>query len=178
VTKLGASLLVLAGLLGYRLGFSNKEVSINSQQLIALGVAAVVLSSFIFKECSKYKNRNLSFMKALADNLYFKNLDNNSGSSITLLIPLKKNEKKRYWLTTFLLSWDALWRVSIRKKIEQWFAEQFDFEIAHALAKLVRFGIIKYDNNQYTALPISEAKVKLDTQWDTMFNFPHTSLSE
>jgi hypothetical protein len=68
--------------------------------------------------------------------------------------------------------------VSIRKKIEQWFAEQFDFEIAHALAKLVRFGIIKYDNNQYTALPISEAKVKLDTQWDTMFNFPHTSLSE
>lgn len=70
---------MLAGLFGYWLGFSSKEVTINSQHLIALGVGAGVLGGFIFKEWSKFKNRKLRFMKALADNLYFKNLDNNSG---------------------------------------------------------------------------------------------------
>ena len=37
-----------------------------------------MLGGSIFKEWNKFKNRKLRLMKALADNLYFKNLDNNS----------------------------------------------------------------------------------------------------
>ena len=184
VTKLGASLLVLAGLFGYWLGFSIKEVTINSQHLIALGVGAGVLGGFIFKEWSKFKNRKLRFMKALADNLYFKNLDNNSGVFHHLIDSAEEEECKEAILAYYFLVIERGFMTSehLDKKIEQWFAEQFDFqidfEIADALAKLVRFGIVKYVDGQYTALPISEAQVKLDTQWDTMFNFSKTSLSE
>jgi hypothetical protein len=104
VTKLGASLLVLAGLFGHWLGFSKQEVTISTQQLIALVVGAGVIGGYIFKKWSKFKNRKLRFMKALADNLYFKNLDNNSGVFIILLIVQKKrNVKKLYWLTIFWL---------------------------------------------------------------------------
>jgi len=184
VTKLGASLLVLAGLFGYWLGFSSKEVTINIQQLIALGIGTGVLGGFIFKEWSKFKNRKLRFMKALADNLYFKNLDNNSGVFHHLIDSAEEEECKEAILAYYFLVIQGVAMTSeqLDKQVEQWFDKQFgfqiDFEIADALAKLERFGIVTCNGGQYTALPICAAQVKLDAQWDTIFNFPKTSLLE
>ena len=172
VTKLGASLLVLTGLLSSWLGFSHKEVTINSQQLIALAVGAGVLGGFIFKEWSKFKNRKLRFMKALADNLYFKNLDNNSGVFHHLIDSAEEEECKEAILACYFLvvQGGSLTSEQLDKKIDQWFAEPFDFEIDHALAKLQRFGIVTSNEGQYTALSISAAQVNLDAQWDGIFN--------
>lgn len=177
VTKLGASLLVLAGLFSYWLGLSNQEVTINTQQLIALGVGAGVLGGFIFKEWSKFKNRKMRFMKALADNLYFKNLDNNSGVFHHLIDSAEEEECKEAILAYYflLVQGTSMTSEQLDEKIEQWFGEQFDFqidfEIADALAKLQRFGIIKTEVGKYTALPIIVAQSKLDAQWDGIFNF-------
>jgi hypothetical protein len=70
----------------------------------------------------------------------------------------------------------------VRQKIEQWFSENFDFqinfEIADVLSKLERFSIVKSDDAQYTALPISAAKVQLDAQWDGLFNFSKAPLTK
>jgi hypothetical protein len=176
VTKLGASLLVLAGLFSYWLGLSSKEVTIDTQQLIALGVGAGVLGGFIFKEWSKFKNRKMRFMKALADNLYFKNLDNNSGVFHHLIDSAEEEECKEAILAYYFLviQGESMTSQQLDIKIEQWFAEQFDFqidfEIADALAKLQRFGIIKFVDGQYTALPINVAQSQLDAQWDGIFS--------
>lgn len=176
VTKLGASLLILAGLLGYWMGYSNEEVTINSKQLVALGVGAGVLGGFIFKEWSKFKNRKLRFMKALADNLYFKNLDNNSGVFHHLIDSAEEEECKEAILAYYFLviQGGPITSEHLDKTIEQWFDKKFgfqiDFEIADALAKLERFGIVKLNDGQYTALPISAAQGQLDTQWNTIFN--------
>jgi hypothetical protein len=184
VTKLGASLLVLAGLFGYWLGFSSKEIAINSQQLIALGIGAGVLGGFIFKEWSKFKNRKLRFMKALADNLYFKNLDNNSGVFHHLIDSAEEEECKEAILAYYFLVTHGrpLTSEQLDTEVEQWFTEQFyfqiDFEIADALAKLVRFGIVKFKDGEYSALPIRAAQIQLDAQWDTMFNFSKTPFLE
>jgi hypothetical protein len=182
VTKLGASLLVLAGLFGYWLGFSSEEVTITTQQLIALGVGAGVSGGFIFKEWSKFKNRKLRFMKALADNLYFKNLDNNSGVFHHLIDSAEEEECKEAILAYYflLIQGDSMTSEQLDEKIEQWFAEQFDFqidfEIADALAKLQRFGIIKLVDGQYSALSINAAQSKLDAQWDGIFKFVNAPL--
>ena len=184
VTKLGASLLILGGLFGYWMGFSSKEITINSQQLIALGIGVGVLGGFVFKEWSKFKNRKLRFMKALADNLYFKNLDNNSGVFHHLIDSAEEEECKEAILAYYFLIVEggAMTSQQLDKKIEQWFATQFDFqidfEIDDALAKLQRFGIVTSSAGQYTALPINAAQVQLDSQWDSMFNFSKTVLSE
>jgi hypothetical protein len=183
VTKLGASLLVLAGLLSYWFGFSSQEVTINTQQLIALGIGAGVLGGFIFKEWSKFKNRKLRFMKALADNLYFKNLDNNSGVFHNLIDSAEEEECKEAILAYYFLVTigGSMTSEQLDKKIEQWFSEQFDFqidfEIADALAKLERFGIVKSNDDQYIALSISAAQLQLDTQWDGLFNFSKVPLT-
>ena len=177
VTKLGASMLVLAGLFGYWLGLSDKEVTINTQELIAMGIGAGVLGGFIFKEWSKFKNRKLRFMKALADNLYFKNLDNNAGVFHHLIDSAEEEECKEAILAYYFLVTheESMTSEQLDNKIEHWFEEKFefqiDFEIADALAKLERFGIVKSHDGQYTALPIKAAQAQLDEQWDALFQF-------
>lgn len=180
VTKLGASLLVLAALLSYWFGLSSKEVTISTQELIILGTGTGVLGGFIFKEWTKFKNRKMRFMKALADNLYFKNLDNNSGVFHHLIDSAEEEECKEAILAYYFLviNGGSLTSEQLDKNIELWFAEKFDFqidfEIADALAKLERFGIIKLNAGYYTALPINEAQAQLDYQWDRIFNVAGT----
>lgn len=177
ITKLGASFLLLAGLLSYWLGLSEQEVSMTSQQLLALGAGAGVLGGFIFKEWSKFKNRKLRFMKALADNLYFKNLDNNAGVFHHLVDAAEEEECKESILAYYFLLINNCPMTSeqLDKRIERWFIDRFDFEIdfevTDALAKLSRFGIVRFDDNLYSALPLGEAQRKLDTTWDQMFDF-------
>jgi hypothetical protein len=181
VTKLGASLLLLSGFLSYWFGLSNKEVTINTQELVALGVGAGVLGGFIFKEWSKFKNRKLRFMKALADNLYFKNLDNNSGVFHHLIDSAEEEECKEAILAYYFLvvQGGSMTSEQLDNKIELWFEDKFDFqidfEIADALDKLDRFGIVKLNAGQYTALPIIAAQVQLDARWDEIFNFANAS---
>lgn len=181
VTKLGASLLLLSGFLSYWFGLSNKEVTINTQELVALGIGAGVLGGFIFKEWSKFKNRKLRFMKALADNLYFKNLDNNSGVFHHLIDSAEEEECKEAILAYYFLvvQGDSMTSEQLDNKIEQWFEDKFDFqidfEIADALDKLERFGIVKLNAGQYTAMPINAAQVQLDARWDGIFNIADAS---
>jgi hypothetical protein len=176
VTKLGASLLLLAGVLGYWFGLSDKQVTIGTQELIALGVGAGVLGGFIFKEWSKFKNRKLKFMKALADNLYFKNLDNNAGVFHHLIDSAEEEECKEAILAYYFLltHQEALSSEQLDNLIEAWFTDKFgfniDFEIEDALSKLTRFGVVVFEDNMYKAKSISAAHKQLDDEWDALFS--------
>lgn len=176
VTKLGASIILLAGVLAYWFGLSDKQVTIGTKELLALGVGAGILGGFIFKEWSKFKNRKLKFMKALADNLYFKNLDNNAGVFHHLIDSAEEEECKEAILAYyFLLSHQkALSSEQLDNLIEAWFADKFgfkiDFEIDDALSKLTRFGVVTFENNTYKAKSISAAHKQLDDEWDALFS--------
>jgi hypothetical protein len=175
VTKLGASLLLVSGLLAYWVGLSDKEVTISTKELLALAAGAGVLGGFIFKEWSKFKNRKLKFMKALADNLYFKNLDNNAGVFHHLLDSAEEEECKEAILAYFFLyiSKTPQTALELDRVIEQWFKDTFnfeiDFEIEDALSKLTRFGIINQREDKYEALNLAEARTVLDEKWDNIF---------
>jgi uncharacterized membrane protein len=78
IIKLGASLILVASMMGYCLGIREQSVQISSRQLISLALCMAVFGGFVFKVWSKFKNCKLKFMKALANNLYVKNVDNNA----------------------------------------------------------------------------------------------------
>ncbi|MEP4891966.1 MAG: TMEM143 family protein [Aliiglaciecola sp.] len=178
VTKLGASLLLMAGLISYWVGLSDKAVTIGTQELIALCAGAGVIGGFIFKEWSKFKNRKLKFMKALADNLYFKNLDNNAGVFHHLIDAAEEEESKEAILAYYflLISQHPISSEQLDQQIEEWFAHQFnfeiDFEIEDALNKLHRFSLIEKQDNLYRALPLNQAHAQLDKEWDNIFSTP------
>ena len=171
-TKLGVSLLLVGTLLAYWLGMRDQAVQISSQQLLALGLGLGVFGSFIFKEWSKFKNRKLKFMKALADNLYFKNLDNNAGVFHHLIDAAEEEESilGNYFLP---ISPEAITAEQLDTRIEIWFADKYDFhinfEIEDALNKLMRFGLIKNNGDLYTVTALELAQKRLNNKWNHLF---------
>ena len=177
VTKLGASILLLAALFSFWLGWREESVAMTQQHLITFGIGMGVFGGFIFKEWSKFKNRKIKFMKALSDNLYFKSLDNNAGVFHTLIDAAEEEDFKEALLAySFLLkSPEGLTAHELDKSIESWFEEQYqctlDFEISDALDKLERMQIVENKQSKYHALSLINAKHKLDTHWDNFFSY-------
>lgn len=177
VTKLGASLILLAALFSYWLGLREENVEFTQQHMLSLGIGLGVFGSFVFKEWSKFKNRKIKFMKALSDNLYFKNLDNNAGVFHTLIDSAEEEDCKETIIAyAFLLTQQQpLTAAELDSAIEQWFEKKYqcklDFEIADALEKLVRFNLVTVVNEGYKAVSLSDAKNTLDARWDNFYQY-------
>ncbi|MFQ3202545.1 MAG: hypothetical protein ACI84F_000497 [Pseudoalteromonas tetraodonis] len=177
VTKLGASLLLLFALFAFWGGFRDEAVTMTQQHFITLAIGIGVFGSFVFKEWSKFKNRKIKFMKALSDNLYFKNLDNNAGVFHTLIDAAEEEDIKEALLAyTFLLkSKNGLSAHALDEQIETWFKTKYqcelDFEISDALEKLERMHLVTCTNTLYNAINLEHAKAILDERWDNLFQY-------
>ena len=167
VTKLGASLVLLATLLAFWFGWRAESVEMTQQHFISLAIGLGVFGGFIFKEWSKFKNRKIKFMKALSDNLYFKNLDNNAGVFHTLIDAAEDEDFKEAVLAySFLLNCPEGCRsATIDQQIEHWFKShyqcQLDFEISDALSKLERMQLVTVKDGIYHAVSLEKAKQQL-----------------
>lgn len=177
ITKLGASLVLLFALFAFWGGFRSEAVEMSQQHWITFAIGMGVFGGFIFKEWSKFKNRKIKFMKALSDNLYFKNLDNNAGVFHTLIDAAEEEDIKETLLAyTFLLkSKNGLTAQQLDDEIELWFKTKYqcslDFEINDALEKLIRMRLVTSENQVYTVLDLEQAKVVLDEHWDNLFQY-------
>jgi hypothetical protein len=176
-TKLGASLILVGSVIAFWLGFGREEVELNQKHLIALGAGLGTLGGFLFRQIGKFKNRKIKFMKALSDNLYFKNLDNNLGVFHHLIDAAEEEEVKEAILGYFFLltAGRALTRKELDQRIERWFADQWncdlDFEIEDALQKLLRLELVVSNGDLLEAKPLPEAKKQLDDIWDNYFQY-------
>ncbi len=183
VTKLGASLLLVGSVISFWLGLKDEEVQIKQQHLIALGAGLGTLGGFLFRQINKYKNRKIKFMKALADNLYFKNLDNNAGVFYHLIDAAEEEEFKEAVLAYFFLltAKDAMTKNTLDHHIEEWLAQRWnchiDFEIGDALDKLLRLKLIAKENGYLRCVPLDDAKRQLDTIWDNFFEYGQPELN-
>ena len=176
VTKLGASLVLMASFLAFYFGLKDESVELTKQSLITFGIGMGVFGSFVFKEWTKFKNRKIRFMKALSDNLYFKNLDNNAGVFHTLIDAAEEEDCKEALLAyTFLLQHgnEGLTAEALDTQIEQWFKHthncELDFDIPDAMEKLIAMKLVTQQHERYVALPLNEAVKELDDYWDNIY---------
>jgi hypothetical protein len=122
-------------------------------------------------------------MKALADNLYFKNLDNNAGVFYHLIDAAEEEEFKEAVLAYyFLLTADEpLTKPMLDQRIENWLSDRWDcridFEIGDAIQKLQRLKLIAAENDDLHSVPLDSAKQQLDTIWDNYFTYNRINLS-
>jgi hypothetical protein len=176
-TKLGASILLIASVVSFWLGLTKKEVRIDQQHLIALALGLATLGGFLFKQINKFKNRKIKFMKALSDNLYFKNLDNNTGVFHHLVDAAEEEEFKEAILAYyFLLVEDRdLTITELDETIERWFESihncRINFEIEDAFKKLKRWGLVNLDRNILRRKNLNDAMQQLDEIWDNYFPY-------
>jgi hypothetical protein len=162
LTKLGPTLLLIASLVGFWLGFRDRSVTMDQGALLALGVGLFALGGHFWRQFGALKNRRLAFLKVLTENLYFKSLDNNSGAIQQLLDTAADEEVKEVFLVfSFLAAQNRpLTAAQVDQEIEQWLQQQFacttNFDVEDAADKAVTLGLAQLSDGQYTAVSIAK----------------------
>jgi Protein of unknown function (DUF3754) len=177
-TKLIAALIPVLLLLGFWVGLRREPVQLNQGQLVALGAALMAFGGYVVRQFTKFKTRKIQFMKALSENLYFRNLDNDAGVFHHLLDAAEEEEVKEAVLAYHFLrtAGGPLTAAELDSRIEEWFARRwdasFDFEVDDGLAKLRRLRLVD-DGGQgrLDAVRLDEAKRRLDEIWDDLFAY-------
>ena len=178
VTKLVASLIPVLLLLGFWIGAREEPVELDQGQLVALGAGLMAFGGFLVRQFTKFKNRKIQFMKALSENLYFRNLDNDAGVFHHLLDAAEEEEVKEAVLAYHFLrtAERPLTAAELDQRIEDWFVRRwdaaFDFEVDDGVGKLRRLRLVDDDGaGRLTAVPLDEAKRRLDQTWDDLFTY-------
>jgi len=181
-TKLGATAVLIGALLAFWMGWRKDEVQLDQAALLGLAAGLFAIGGYLWRQFSNFRNRKIHFLKALADNLYFKKLDTNAGVFHRLIDAAEEEECKEMLLGYyFLLAARApVEAPELDRRIEDWFRERWnctlDFECDDALRKLVRLGLAERDATGYRAVPLDEARRRLDRTWDDLFD-GNTSVS-
>ena len=178
VTKLSSTLLLLGALLAFWLGMRDEPVRIDQAALLTLAAGLGTLGAYLFRQFGKFKNRKIRFMKALTDNLYFRNLDNDAGVFHRLLDEAEDQECKEVLLAYFalLVANEPLAEEELDRWVERWFRErcgaEVDFEVDDAVAKLRRWGLlVDVSGGKLSTLPLDQALLTLDARWDGLYDF-------
>ena len=152
--------------------------SIGGLELAALGGALGALIGIAFRAFIHYKNARITYMQALTEGLYFKNLDSNAGVFHRLLDAAEEEEVKEALLAYYFLRPTPLSSSELDNAVEYWFEKRhmhFDFEVSDGLAKLSRLGLAREEDGKWGVMDLKDAIVHLDEKWDALFD-PATDL--
>ena len=137
----------------------------------------VALGGFVVRQWVKFQRQSLLYQKQLADNIYFRNVNNNAGIFDYLIGAAEDQDCKEAFLAYhFLLApGDGPLPDELDRRIEGWLKQSFgtdvDFECDDALTKLDRLGLLRRDGDRLSVLPLAEALVRLDQLWDNFFPY-------
>ena len=138
----------------------------------------MAFGGYLVRQFSKFKNRKIQFMKALSENLYFRDLDNDAGVFHHLLDAAEEEEVKGAVLAYHFLraAGQPLTAAELDRLIEDWFTQRweatFDFEVVDGVNKLRRLRLVDDDGQgRLTAVTLDEAKRRLDQIWDNLFAY-------
>jgi hypothetical protein len=130
------------------------------------------------RQFNNFKNRKILFMKALSENLYYRNLDNDAGVFHHLLDAAEEAEVIEALLAYhFLRAADTPLTIDeLDHRVEQWFSQrwqaEFDFEVDDGLDKLRELELVTTTpDGKYLPVPIDEALRRLDRLWDNAYAY-------
>jgi hypothetical protein len=183
VFKLVAAMLPVLLLIAFWLRLKAKEPDpIDQAKLLALGAGLFALGTYGWRQFNNFKNRKILFMKALSENLYYRNLDNDAGVFHHLLDAAEEAEVIEALLAYhFLLTAAAPQTAAeLDQRVEQWFLQRwntrFDFEVDDGLRKLLELGLVTASGGagaqqRLVALPVDAATALLDRLWDDAYTY-------
>jgi hypothetical protein len=146
-----------------------KDPSLLLAEAGAVIAACVAMGMFIMRQVNRYRLKQLQFIKALSDNLYFRNLDNNAGAFHRVIDDASEEEGKEALLAWHFLQAGPASEQELDDRVEAWLGttlgRTIDFEVDDALAKLERLGLACRTGDQWATIPASEALASLRRRW-------------
>ena len=173
--KLSATISVLFVVIGIYLGGSGSVADADLKTALAALMGMVALGGLAMRQWLKYQRQSLRYHMQLADNVYFRNVNNNAGIFDYLIATAEDQESKEAALAYhFIRKADpAPTAAEITARIQEWLAKNFgvtlDFKIADALQTLDRFGLLRRDGDLLFVLPLEASIDQLHRVWDNLF---------
>jgi hypothetical protein len=173
--KLASTVAVLFVVAGFYLGLTGTIHDNDFDRALAALSGLFALGAFMLRQWGNFHRQSLIHQKHLTDNIYYRNVNNNSGIFNYLIGEAEEQDWKEALLAYYaLLTADSpLPREALDRRIEELLARVFgiaaDFEIDDALARLKRLDLLGENNGQLSALPLPGALARLDKEWNDFF---------
>jgi hypothetical protein len=173
--KLYATISVLFLVAGIYFGGSGSVADDDMKTALAALLGIVALGGFAVRQWLKYQHQTLKYHVELADNIYFRNINNNAGIFDYLIATAEDQETKEAALAYHFIrkAEVALTATEVAGRIEAWLAKNFgvnlDFKVADALRTLDRFGLVRREGERLFVLPLEPAIAQLHQVWNNFF---------
>jgi Protein of unknown function (DUF3754) len=173
--KLASTLTVLFVVAGFYLGLSGTLRDNDTEQALAALSGLFALCSFLLRQWGNFHRQSLIHQKQLTDNVYYRNVNNNSGIFSYLIGEAEDQDWKEALLVYYgLLTASApLARGALDARVEDLLARRFgisaDFAIDTALARLKGLDLVSESGDLLSVLPLPDALSRLDKEWQEFF---------
>jgi hypothetical protein len=173
--KLYATISVLFLVAGIYFGGTGSVADDDMKTALAALIGIVALGGFAVRQWLKYQHQTLKYHVELADNIYFRNINNNAGIFDYLIATAEDQETKEAALAYHFIrkAEVALTATEVAGRIEAWLAKNFgvnlDFKVADALRTLDRFGLVRREGERLFVLPLEPAIAQLHQVWNNFF---------
>jgi hypothetical protein len=175
--NLASTVTVLFLVIGFYLGVAAAVEHDELKRAFAAMSGLAALIGFVMRQWLRYQRQSLKYQKELTDNIYFRNVNNNAGIFDHMIGAAEEQECKEAFLAYHFLRTGAPapTQAELERRIEGWLQETFavdiDFEVADALAKLDRFGLLERAGERLAAPSPDEALARLDQIWGNFFSY-------
>jgi hypothetical protein len=170
--KLASTVTVLFVVAGFYLGVSGTIQDHDTERALAALSGLFALGTFMLRQWGNFHRQSLIHQKHLTDNVYYRNVNNNSGI-FTYLIGEAEDQDWKEGLVAYyglLTATAPLTREALYARIEQLLAGVFgvsaDFEIEDALARLKRLDLLVEVGASLSVSPLADALARLDKEWE------------
>jgi hypothetical protein len=171
-TKLVSVLGIIVSVIAFWLGLRDHVDDIDSARWVAAGLSLFAVGGYVTRQVNNFKNRKIRFMKALSENLYYRNLDNDAGVFHHLLDAAEEAEVIEAVLAYHFLrrAREPLTLAELDERVERWFRQRwdhaFDFEVDDGVRKLRELGLVTADaDGRLTPIPLEGALHRLERLW-------------
>src|ERR1700733_8363777 len=173
--KLYATISVLFLVAGIYLGGSGSVADQDMKTALAALMGIVALGGFAMRQWLKYQHQSLKYHMELTENIYYRNINNNTGIFDYIIGTAEDQECKEALLPYHFIRTapSAPTAAELAQRIEAWLAKNFgvnvDFGVANALAKLDRFGLLRREGERLFVSPLDAAIPQLHRVWEDFF---------
>jgi hypothetical protein len=172
--KLASTLTVLFAVLGFYLGLSGALHDDDTKQALAAISGLFALGAFVLRQLGNFHRQSLIHQKQVTDNIYFRNVNNNTGIFNYIIGEAEEQDWKEALLAYCgLLTAEApLTTDALGARVEALLMEMSDVRVAFAtddaLRKLKALDLVTEAGDRFAVPPLAEALARLDEEWQRL----------
>jgi uncharacterized protein DUF3754 len=169
--KLASTLTVLFVVAGFYLGLNGTIRDNDTEQALAALSGLFALGAFLLRQWGNFHRQSLIHQKQLTDNIYYRNVNNNSGIFNYIISEAEEQDWKEALLAYYGLLTAAapLTREALLARIEDLLARGFGvssgFALDEALAQLKGLDLLYETGGTLSVPPLPEALTRLESNW-------------